>query len=266
MLSHNICIPRPSRYTRLEDVDVIAQNFSRMYREHLGKDVMPIDLERLLDWLEISYYWDNLEETEGATCFARIAVGQGAAIEINEYHRDLFETRPDVFRICLGHEVGHLVLNHPAFFSTMDAPPLLDGNDACRFLHKDSWSQFGLTSEEVRERITATKAAKEKLVKNAVISRVAYDAIQAIDDKCEPDWMFWQAEHFARCIAIPREWLFSIIEHDPLFAGWGAIYKLAKVFEVPPSSMTKRLERLNLIEMDAEGKPVPVATLQRSLF
>ena len=46
----------------------------------------------------------------------------------------------------------------------------------------------------------------------------------------------------------------------------GAIYKLAKVFDVPPSSMTKRLEKLNLIEMDAEDKPVPVVTMQGSLF
>lgn len=266
MLSHNIHIPRPSPYIRLQEVDVIAQEFSHAYREHHGMDSLPVDIERLLDWLDISYYWDNLEETEGSTCFARIGVCQGAAIEINEYHRDLFEKRPEVFRICLGHEAGHLILNHPACFATTDAPTLFKSDDVCRFLHKDSWSQYGLTSDEVRERITATKAAKEKLVKNAVISRAAYDAMQAIDDKCEPDWMFWQAEHFARCIAIPSEQLYSVIERDPLSAGWGRVYELAKVFEVPPSSMTKRLEKLKLIEMDSDGKPVPVVTMQRSLF
>ncbi len=78
--------------------------------------------------------------------------------------------------------------------------------------------------------------------------------------------MFWQAEHFARCIAVPKDRLFEILEQEPLTSGWGSIYKLAKSFEVPPSSMTKRLEKLNLIEMDSEDKPVPVVNLQGSLF
>lgn len=266
MVLHNIHIQRPSRYISLDDVDLIAQNFSRAYEEHGGQDGLPIDVERFLDWLEISYYWDNLEETEGATCFARINLDQGATIEINEYYRDLFESRPEVFRICMGHEAGHLVLNHPEFFSPKDTTSFLNRENDCSFLHKESWNQYGLTSSEVRERITAIRVAKQKLVRNAVLSQAAYDAIQLMDDKCEPDWMFWQAEHFARCITIPSAQLFEILKHDPLSPGWAAVYKLAKVFEVPPSSMTKRLEKLNLIEMNVEGKPAPVISTQGSLF
>ncbi|MEP6849480.1 MAG: hypothetical protein ABI999_11535 [Acidobacteriota bacterium] len=266
MGSHNIHIPRPSRFISLDDVDSIAQNFSGVYREHLGEVGLPLDVERFLDWLEISYYWDNLEESEGATCFARIDVNQGSTVEINEHYRDLFENRPEVYRICLGHEAGHLVLNHPEFFSTAGAPTIFNNDDVWHFLHKESWNQYGLTSSEVRQRIAATKAAKQKLVKNAVLSRAAYNAIKLMDDKCELDWMFWQAEHFARCITIPKAQLFEILEQEPLSPGWGAIYKLAKVFEVPPSSMTKRLEKLNLIEMDAEDKPIPIVTMQGSLF
>jgi hypothetical protein len=266
MSSHNIHIPGPSRFVSLNEVDSIAQNFSRAYRDHLGDVGLPLDVERFLDWLEISYYWNNLEESEGATCFARIDVNQGSTVEINEYYRDLFESRPEVFRICLGHEAGHLVLNHPGFFSKADTPTIFDKDDVCHFLHKESWNQYGLTSSEVSQRIAATKAAKQKLVKNAVLSPAAYNAIKLMDDKCELDWMFWQAEHFARCIAVPKDQLFEILEQEPLAYGWGSIYKLAKAFDVPPSSMTKRLEKLNLIEMDAEGKPVPVVNPQGSLF
>lgn len=266
MISHNIHVPRPSRFISLGEVDSIAQNFSRAYAQHIGEIGSPIDVERFLDWLEISYYWKNLEESEGATCFARIDVNQGATVEINEHYRDLFESRPEVFRICLGHEAGHLVLNHPDFFSTADAPTIFDNADVSRFLHKESWNQYGLTSSEVRQRIAATKAAKQRLVKEAVLSPASYDAIKLIDDKCELEWMFWQAEHFARCIAVPKNRLLEILEQEPLTAGWGSIYKLAKSFEVPPSSITKRLEKLNLIEMDSEDKPVPVVNMQGSLF
>ncbi len=266
MTSHNIQIPRPSRFIRLDEVDSIAQNFGLAYRKHLGEVGLPLDVERFLDWLEISYYWDNLEESEGATCFARIDISQGSSIEINEHYRELFENRPEVFRICLGHEAGHLVLNHPEFFLTDDTPTIFGNDEVCRFLHKESWNQYGLTSSEVRQRIAASKAAKQKLVKNAVLSPAAYNAIKRMDDKCELDWMFWQAEHFARCITIPKDRLFEILEQEPVSPGWGTIYKLAKVFDVPPSSMTKRLEKLNLIEMDEEGKPVPVVNTQGSLF
>lgn len=264
---HGVQIPGPSRFISLDEVDSIAQNFSHAYREHLGDDLsLMLDVERLLDWLEVSYYWDNLEESEGATCFARIDANQGSTVEINEYYRDLFDNRPEVYRICLGHEAGHLALNHPEFFSKADTPTIFNNDGDCQFLHKESWNQYGLTSSEVRERIAATQAAKQKLVKNAVISPGAYNAVKLMDDKCELEWMFWQAEHFARCIAIPKAQLFEILEQEPLSYGWGPIYKLARVFEVPPSSMTKRLEKLNLIEMNAESEPVPVVSTQGSLF
>ena len=263
---HGVQIPVPSRFISFDEVDSIAQNFDRLYREQTAEKGLQLDIERFLDWLEISYFWDDLKELEGATCFARIDVDNGNTVEINEHYRDLFEDRPDVYRVCLGHEAGHLALNHPAFFSTGDAPTFFGGKADSRFLHKESWSQYGLTSTEVRERIAATNAARHILVKNAVISPGAYDAIKLIDDKCEPDWMFRQAEHFSRCIAIPRAKLFEILEQDPLRHGWGPVYSLAKSFGVPPSSMKVRLEKLNLIQIGADGKPMPVVSPQGSLF
>lgn len=263
---HNIHIPGPSRFISFDEVDSIAQNFDRLYREDSAENGLQLNIERFLDWLEISYFWDDLKELEGATCFARIDVDQGCTLEINEHYRDFFEGRPDVYRICLGHEAGHLALNHPAFFSTDDAPTFFDRKSESRFLHKESWNQYGLKGTEVKERIAATNAAKQTLVKNAVISSRAYDAIRLIDDKCEPDWMFGQAEHFSRCIAIPKAKLFEILELDPLSREWRRIYELAKDFDVPPSSMTKRLEKLKLIAIDADGKPMPIISSQGSLF
>lgn len=206
---HSVKIPGPSRFIGFDEVDSIAQNFDRLYREDTAEKGFQLDIERFLDWLEISYFWNDLKELEGATCFARIDVEEGSTVEINEHYRDLFEDRPDVYRICLGHEAGHLALNHPAFFSTDDAPTFFGRKGDGWFLHKESWNQYGLTSAEVGERIAATNAAKRTLVKNAVMSPKAYDAIKLLEDKCEPDWMFRQAEHFSRCIAIPKAKLYS---------------------------------------------------------
>lgn len=263
---HSVQIPVPSRFVSFDEVDSIAQNFDRLYREHTAEKGLQLNIERFLDWLEISYFWDDLTEFDGATCFARIDVDRGSTVEINEHYRDFFEGRSDVYRICLGHEAGHLALDHPAFFLTDKAPTLLGRKDDSRFLHKESWNQYGLTSAEVRERIAATNAAKQTLVKNAFISPSAYDAIKLIEDKCEPSWMFGQAEHFARCIAIPKGRLFELLEQDPVGHGWGPVYSLAKSFGVPPSSMKIRLEKLNLIQIGIDGKPMPVVSSQGSLF
>lgn len=263
---HGVQIPGPSRFISLDEIDSIAQTYERSYREGTAANSFPFDIERFLDWLEISYYWDNLQQTEGVTCFARINLDQRSTVEINEHYRAFFEDRPDVFRVCLGHEAGHLALNHPAFFSSSDAPAFFEPRDGHQFLHKQSWNQYGLTSAEVRERIMTAKAAKEKLLVNAMINKRAYDALKMIDDKCEPEWMFWQAEHFARCIAIPKDKLFEVLEVEPFTSGWSQVYRLVELFEVPVSSMRTRLEKLKIMELDGRGNPIAVVNPQPSLF
>lgn len=266
MNSHNIHIPRPSRFISLEEVDSIAQKFSRSYQEYLGEVGVPIDIERFMDWLEISYCWVNVGESDGANCFARIDLNRDTTVEINEHYKELFEKRPDVYRTCIGHESGHVVLKHIDCFSNADTPTLLSNPEIQYFLHKESWGQYGLSSSEVRQRKVSFRTLRDKLVKNAFLSPTAYNAIKSMEDKFEPEWMFWQAEHFARCIAIPTDELYDTLEREPLSSGWASIGRLARIFDVPLGSMRLRLEKLKLIEMDAEDKPVAVVNMQGSLF
>jgi hypothetical protein len=102
-----------------------------------------------------------------------------------------------------------------------------------------------------RSSVAATPADIKKGlgVKNALISPKAYHAINSIHNKFEPEWMFLQAEQFARSVAIPSDRLYEVLEDEPLFSGWGSITRLAKIFEVVTGTMKTRLVKLKLIEV-----------------
>lgn len=266
MITHGIQTPRLTEFTKHDVVDSIALNFSRAFRQHLAHHNDVLDVDRFVDWLDISTEWDFFDETDSSSCFARINPGVDDLIQINQNYQDLFETRPDVYRVCLCHEIGHLVLGHCSYFATANHPSLFEDDDSkpSNFLHKNSWAQYGLSSQDVRKHQLALKKAQEQLVKIAIVDPKANQNLRDLNDKFEPEWMFWQAEHFSRCITIPSDRLFKILDSRPLFSGWRSIGELASVFEVPLGTMKTRLTKLKLITMDENGVPSPTRTPQET--
>ena len=72
----------------------------------------------------------------------------------------------------------------------------------------------------------------------------------------EPDWMFWQAEHFSMCFLIPRDRLFQFLNEGREVSSWFAIRRLAEDFGVSPSMMRVRLSKLGAVQMSVDGQPI----------
>jgi IrrE N-terminal-like domain len=270
MLELKIVAPDPSRYLPNEKVDEIALAVNRAYREaDKDKPGFPVHMDRLVDLLEVSTVWEDIDEPEGAAFFANYSpTGQGL-ITINEKHRGLFEARPDVYGACLGHELGHKLLRHSekiysisgtlSLFPDYVPPPIS--------FHKSSWFQFGLSREEVQKSKALRKVLDETLVKNALISNTARNTLAQLHTHFEPDWMFWQAEHFSLCLRIPRDHLLEQLNEGWDFNSWFPIYRLAERFGVSASMMRLRLEKLRVIEIGKDGNPSPKQSAkQNSLF
>ena len=86
--------------------------------------------------------------------FAGLTLSDGGTVYINEKHRQLFDERPDVYVICVGHEIGHAVLKHLNHPSINQDLPLFQGDkENTQFmLHSSSWFQYGLPKDEVERR------------------------------------------------------------------------------------------------------------------
>lgn len=269
MINPNLDIPKPSKFVSFNTVDSIALQLSQLYRnESKNKQGYPLDCERFADWLELSIYSDEFDEPEGASFFAGLAISDGGTVYINEKHRSLFNERPDVYTICLGHEIGHATLKHLSHSSINQELPLFSENNQNEqfMLHSSSWFQYGLPKDEVEKRKNFSKQLKENLVKKAALDSKARQELRQLDEKFEPDWMFKQAEHFAKCLCVPQDRLYELLEITPLMKGWTPIYKLAEAFCVSSSVMKSRLLNLNLIEIDQNNQPVPIVLKQRTLF
>jgi len=254
-------IPKPSRYVPNSKVDEIALAANKAYRSTGGNAMgFPVDMDRFLDLLEVSTVWEDIQEPEGAAFFASYSPKDDGLITINEKHRALFESRPDVYCACLGHESGHRILKHSDTFTSSSANLSLFENSAESaplVFHKSSWYQYGLSREEVEKSKMTRKAFNETLAKNAWISETAHRTLKEIQTHYEPEWVFWQAEHFSLCLRIPHDRLEEQLERVPSLSGWCPIYRLAETFGVSASMMRLRLEKLQLIELGPDGKPHP---------
>jgi hypothetical protein len=270
MLRIDAEIPKPSRYVPNSRVDEIALAANKAYRTQIGQTTgFRIDMDRFVDLLEVSTVWEDIQEPDGAAFFASYSAKDDGLITINARHRELFESRPDVYCACLGHESGHLILRHSEIFdSSSNAISLFEdvSGSSPKIFHKSAWYQYGLSREEVEKAKTARRVLNETLAKNAWISETAHRTLKQIQTHYEPDWVFWQAEHFSLCLRIPRDRLDEEIARNPDLNGWRPIYRMAETFGVSGSMMRLRLEKLQLIELGQDGQFHPKQTSQDNLF
>ena len=266
MLAIGLDIPKASRYVSHRIVDDLALEANRQFRlKAHNKQTLALDVEAFLDFLELSVVWEDIEEPEGTAFFANFCADDDGLVTINERHREFFDSRPDVYAACLGHEAGHYVLRHWERGATgqQNLSLFSELTPKTQLFHKSSWFQYGLTREEVQNLKAAESRLKEKLAKTALLSTTARDTLNQLDDHFEPEWMFWQAEHFSLCLRIPRDKLEPQLEEGWDFNSWRPIYRLAERFRVSPSMMRLRLEKLGVIEIGPDGRPRPLPAEQK---
>ena len=266
MLSVDVQIPDPSRFVSDAEIDEIALAYSQADRtKGQNKAAFPVDMERFVDRVEVSLLWEEIAEPDGAFFLASYTPDDGGLITMNERHRHLFDGRPEIYATCIGHEIGHRILRHHEHRIFQPAPPSLfeEREKAQHVFHKSSWNQYGMTKEEVMER----KLFIQNLAKNALVSNKARQILTQMQDHFEPEWMFWQAEHFSLCMQVPKDRLLEILEDGADYTSWRGIYQLGERFAITGSMMKRRLTKLKLIKIGQDGNPFQVfPTGQESLF
>jgi IrrE N-terminal-like domain len=259
-----IDVPKPSKWTKHDLVEEIATECSKAYRELQGHPAgFPADVKAFADLdLEITIDEDEIEEPEGTVVFAKICPDledDGRyVITVNARCKELFELRPDLLRACLAHEVGHFVLRHHAWHARPQNVLSLFEDTATqpRCLHDSSLRPYAFTRDELNEwckqAFRGDEAARQRLMR--------------LQDRLEPEWMFWQAEHFAACFLIPRDRVMDYLNAGGEVSSWPALYRLAERFGVSPTMMKKRLVKMSAIVIENNRPKVGPLLLQPKMM
>lgn len=247
-----VTAPMPSQYTKNSTVEELASEWNLVYREKRSNAKgYPIDIEAFVDLsLEHTIEEAEIEEPPFTVVFAKCRPDEEDVshyvITLNTRYRELFKLRPDILRSCIGHELGHIILGHhkwkvrssnmDSLFPDMEVKP--------RYLHDSSWNPHGLMRQEMDEWCRQAFKGNEE----------ARQMLRQLQDCMEPEWMFWQAEHFSMCFLIPHDQLFRFLNEGYEVNTWRGIYQLAESFGVSPSMMKVRLVKIGAIIM-RNGKP-----------
>jgi transcriptional regulator with XRE-family HTH domain len=262
--------PAPSKYVSYTTVEEVAAQCVDAYRkETKERRAYSIDPVQLAEVFKIRITWQTVVEPPEAIFFAcYIQQGHQGQIQVNKAHRQFFETRSDIYRATIGHEIGHCILNHHALGALEESGSLFpDLAASTTYFHKASLFPYGLSQSEVQRLKVLERKVQEKLVKTAAVDNRYRDRLHQLNSKFEPTWMFRQAEHFARCLLIPKDRIRSLLEGSWDFNSWTTVYKWAELFEVSASMMRSRLEKLGIIEIGPDGRPRLGANAnQKSLF
>jgi hypothetical protein len=245
-LQLSIDIPRPSRYVSHGAVDDIANCVAHTFTEFINSESRNCGLENFVEQvLNKEITWLPIDEPDGRICFASIDQNR---ITLNENHRPLFESKPFLLDSCFSHEIGHEILGHLDLLRPAENQAGLFGEEESNITFHDSrWTQLGLTREEFAE-------LRNKLAQTSFSEPENLQILRTLDDKLEPEWMYYQAEQFAACFLIPRHSLFDHLETGLDITNWPTLYRLAEQFGVSISMMTVRLQKLKIVEI--EGKSI----------
>ena len=254
----NIPHPKPSQFVSNETVEQISTEYSRAFREKCPiQEGELLNIDRLVDFLEIPMLEE--EEDEQTLAVAESEPGQEPIIIVNKRYRNFFRERPDVYAAAVGHEIGHIALGHLDLLTPSSEQSSFQFDVASRppiRLHKNTWGWYGLSKKEIEDLKKREHEAIAKVLKASNIDNNVVRALKERGSHMEPDWMFWQAECFARCLLIRADLLKVALQQDWNFHAWAGIYDLARMFGVSGTLMTTRLKKIGVIEIE-NGQPRP---------
>lgn len=253
-------IPKPSRYIKHSVIDQIANEVAKAWcsqNPSMAED--KIDIEDFVSHvLKKELDWEIIDEPANRTCFAALV---GDKILLNANYRSLFAEKPFMLRSSLAHEAGHEILRHADKLYVDENQLSLFGDVESQQLrfHDSSLRRFDVSDEEYFE-------IRQRLARESAISPDARELLAALEDRLEPEWMFYQAEQFGSCFLIPKDRLFHYLESGLDLCQWRSLYALAEKFGVSISMMSVRLQKLGLISIDNKQIRLIPQTLRLSLL
>lgn len=222
------------RFYRNDEIERIAERRLADLAAALGEPLsppVPMDLfcEKVLG---LQILWDVIEEEPGETVLGGI-IPVDRLVVLNEKHRTLFEEKPGLERSTKGHEAGHwdlfvdqAALDHPSFF---------DGADSD--IHVFRGSPLGDVS----------------VMKFLLRSAEGQELLRRVRNRADEPEEARSVNRYAAAISMPRQLLIREVQ-DIDRTKWPELYQLKDRFDVTITALRVRLEQLNLLYVDDEGK------------
>jgi Zn-dependent peptidase ImmA (M78 family) len=234
---------------RNEAIEDLAQRRLDQLQRELGRPLappIPIDLlaEKVLG---LDFLWEPIEELPGEIVFGGL-IPEERLVVLNENRKALFEEKPGLERFTKGHEMGHwdlfvdkARLHHPNLFETAAQGPFI---------------RRSCPSGEV----VILGALQGDPDGEALLRQIAARADQPDEARA--------VNRYAAAICTPRD----LIRAEALAIDrtqWGNLYQLAQRWQVTITALRVRLEQLDLLFVDKQGRlyeSKDQARGQRSLF
>lgn len=225
---------RAVKFWRNDAIEALAQERLQQLEQVLGRPISaPVRIDRIAEAvLELDFLWDEIEELEGEVILGAIRPHQ-RLILLNEKRRKLFEEKAGLEHFTKGHEMGHWdlfvdksVLDHPELFDR-------DASGVSSFRHSKAGGVWVLES-------ACREPEGQELVRR-VMSRVDRgDEARAVN-------------RYAGAILMPQQLLRTDVEARRPRA-WPELYRMRDKYNVTISALTVRLQQLDLLYVDENGK------------
>ncbi|MBU0718460.1 MAG: hypothetical protein KJ749_09455, partial [Planctomycetes bacterium] len=222
------------RIVRNREIEHLAQARVAELQQTLGRPVsppIPIDLiaEKVL---HLDFLWEHIDELPGETIFGGL-IPQKRLIILNEKRRPLFAEKPGLERSTKGHEMGHwdlfmdkASLNHPTLF-TMDS----DGPFAFR----------------------SSPAGDVAIIKMLQSDPEGRELLRKIESRADEPDEARAVNRYAAALSMPADLLRAeAMKIDR--TQWPNLYLLRDRFDVTISALVVRLNQLELLYVDKNGK------------
>lgn len=232
--------PQPSQFHKhKETIEPVATDYGKLYASRRGWPVSRDGIEQFItDDLDIAFYWKDLSDLNHPVVALYLPTER--AIVFNEKMTNLADDRPELYVSSLAHELGHAVLRH-SLECDCATGSLFDDEPSTPFLNHPDTFQHDMDGELLKRML--------KLVPHdAQIASKLRDKV--MPDRCEPQWMYDQAQAFAGEFIAPHERLRRHLEAGELMNGWSSIYEVAKRLGCSGSFLAVRLQKLEYIVVD----------------
>jgi hypothetical protein len=222
------------RIYRNQLIEDLAERRLRQFEQVRDRPLappIPIDLvaEKVLG---LDFLWEAIDELPGERIYGGL-IPHRRLIVLNEKHAELFRQKPGLERSTKGHEMGHwdlfvdrASLDHPTLFPTAE--------DRRTVLRSSPAGDVAVL------RLLLSDPEGEKLLR----------AIQARAD--HPDEAR-AVNRYAAALSMPS-WLIRDAARAVERTQWRNLYRLAEQFEVTITALRVRLEQLDLLHVDKDGR------------
>lgn len=221
------------KFFRNQEVEQRAEYRIVQLENLLGRPVEPpISLDLIAEqFLDLNILWEIIDELPGEVIYGGLRMDDKLII-LNESRRTLFERKPGLERSTKGHEMGHWDLYGP------DVDP----------------GQGRLFQTDQRFALRSGLSGNVRVLNALIESEAGRKILEQINRRADDPDEKRVVNRYAAALSMPRK-LINEAALSVNRSSWPALYGLAELFEVNISALTVRLQQLNLLHIDKDGRP-----------